>query len=223
MSNLLVVLLGPPGSGKGTQGALLSERSSMKHISTGDLLRANIIAGSELGKKAEALQKTGSYVDDETMIAMISEVLTGKEPILLDGFPRTGPQALALDCLAAAKDMKILPVLLEVDNDILSRRLTGRLTHPASGRVYHTETAPPKSPIKDDFTGEPLVRRPDDAPELIARRLEIYQSGIAPVLEHYENNGLVRVEASRLAEEVTASLEDIIEKAFTPVPTGLEF
>ena len=223
MSNLLVVLLGPPGSGKGTQGALLAERTWMKHVSTGDLLRANIATGSELGKKAAELQKVGAYVDDATMTAMISEVVSGQEPIILDGFPRTWPQAVALEGLIVEKKMQLLPILLEIDVDVLKRRIAGRLTHPGSGRVYNVETNPPAQPMKDDLTGEPLVRRPDDIVELFDLRFHTYRTGIEPVVEYYEKRGLVRLDADRTPEEVLGSLEEVMEKSMTPTTPAIDF
>src|SRR5262245_48446171 len=180
-----LILLGPPGAGKGTQAAQLRERFGIPQISTGDMLRAAVKAGTPLGIAAKKVMDTGALVSDDIIIGLVKERL--KEPdcakgYLFDGFPRTIPQAEAMRDAGVAIDY-----VLEIDvpADELIVRLSGRRAHVASGRTYHVKFNPPKVEGKDDVTGEPLVQRDDDKEVTVKKRLEVYQSQTRPLVDFY--------------------------------------
>lgn len=180
-----IILLGPPGAGKGTQAAYIRDRYGIPQISTGDMLRAAVSAGTELGKKAKEVMDRGELVSDDIIIGLVKERI--EEPdcengFLFDGFPRTIAQADALR--EAGIDIDAV-VEIEVDDDDIIRRMSGRRTHPSSGRVYHVEFNPPEVAGHDDETGEPLVQRDDDREEVVRQRLETYHEQTEPLIGYY--------------------------------------
>lgn len=169
-----MILLGPPGAGKGTQAQFITEEFSIPQISTGDMLRAAVKAGTDLGKKVEKVMTSGELVSDDLIIALVKERITQADcanGFLFDGFPRTIPQAEALK--AAGVDIDHVVEIAVADEEIVSR-LSGRRVHEGSGRVYHIRFNPPKQEGLDDESGEPLVQRPDDQEETVRNRLDVY-------------------------------------------------
>ncbi len=199
-----MILVGPPGAGKGTQAARLVERYQIPHISTGDMLRATVKDGTELGKQADAFMKAGDLVPDELVIAMVVERI-GKSDcssgFILDGFPRTRPQAAALNTALTAAGVELdTVVLFEVPDDLIVSRITGRRSDPETGEIYHLEFKPPPAEI----TGR-LVHRKDDTEEAARARLTKYHSETAPIVPFYEEHGLLRrVDGVGTPDEVTA-------------------
>lgn len=187
MSRKGIILIGAPGSGKGTQAKKLKEQLGFAHISTGDLLRAAVRNGTELGVKAKAFMDGGQLVPDELVIAILMEAMEAAEKgFLLDGFPRTLPQAEALD--AAVTVDKVIDI--QVPFDLLEERITGRRMS-KSGHVYHVAFNPPKVEGVCDVTGEPLYQRDDDKPDKVKARLDAFESQTRPVVAHYAGKGLV--------------------------------
>lgn len=182
-----LILLGPPGAGKGTQAQYICQEFGIVQISTGDMLRAAIKAGTELGKTAEKVIAEGKLVSDDLIINLVKERLTQPDcakGYLFDGFPRTLAQAEAVT--AAGIKLDAVVEIAVPDNDIVSR-LSGRLVHLASGRSYHIVHNPPKVPGKDDVTGEDLIQRPDDREEVIRQRLEAYHKMTATLITYYRD------------------------------------
>ncbi len=180
-----IVLLGAPGSGKGTQARFICERYGIVQISTGDMLRAAVQAGTELGKKAKAIMDAGELVPDELILALIRERIAQPDcaaGFLLDGFPRTIAQAEGLEKMGVNLDYVIE---IGVPDEEIVKRLSGRRVHPGSGRVYHLLYNPPKQDCKDDITGEPLIQRADDREETVRKRLEIYRCQTAQLVDFY--------------------------------------
>ena len=180
-----IILLGMPGAGKGTQAHFLIERYKIPQVSTGDMLRAEIKAGTALGREARKYMDCGELVPDKLVIELVKQRV--KQPdcargFIIDGFPRTVAQAAALR--DAGIDIDCV-VEIEVDDDEILRRMTGRRVHPASGRTYHIEFKPPRTPGKDDITQEPLIQRPDDNEETVRRRIATYHSLTKPVVAYY--------------------------------------
>ena len=180
-----LILIGPPGAGKGTQAAHITQEFAIPQISTGDMLRAAVKAGSPLGLAAKKVMDAGQLVSDELVISLVKERL--KQPdcargYLLDGVPRTLPQAEALRSVQVALDY-----VLEIDvpDEEIIMRMGGRRVHPASGRTYHVKFNPPKVEGRDDVTGEPLVLREDDRAETVRKRLEVYRAQTRPLIEYY--------------------------------------
>jgi adenylate kinase len=180
-----IILLGPPGAGKGTQAAFIKERFGIPQISTGDMLRAAVKAGTPLGLAAKQVMDAGQLVSDEIIVGLVKERL--KQPdcaggYLFDGFPRTIPQADSMKAAGVRVD-----VVLEIDvpdADIIDR-MSGRRVHPASGRTYHLKHNPPKAAGRDDATGEPLVQRDDDREEVVRKRLEVYHAQTSVLVDYY--------------------------------------
>ncbi|HMV60595.1 MAG TPA: adenylate kinase [Agitococcus sp.] len=181
-----VILLGPPGAGKGTQAQVITQQFQIPQISTGDMLRAAVKAGTELGVAAKKIMDAGGLVSDEIIIGLVKERLTQPDCVngcLFDGFPRTIPQAQALINAGIAIDHVV--EIAVPDQEIISR-LSGRRVHPNSGRVYHIQHNPPKVDGKDDVTGEDLVQRDDDKEETIKKRLEVYHQQTAQLVGFYQ-------------------------------------
>jgi adenylate kinase len=195
MSELNLILLGPPGAGKGTQAERLQQDFDLAYIATGDMLRAAVAEGTELGKKAKEYMDRGELVPDDIIIGVILERVKGDEArdgFLLDGFPRTIAQAEALDQALAKLGRKLTAVLLiDVPDDEIIRRLSGRRVS-KSGRVYHVEFDPPKHEGRCDVDGSPLIQREDDKPETIRKRLDVYHRQTAPLVQYYEERSLLR-------------------------------
>ncbi|MFN7085008.1 MAG: adenylate kinase [Burkholderiales bacterium] len=180
-----ILLLGMPGAGKGTQAQFLIEKYKIPQISTGDMLRAAIKAGTPLGMEAKKYMDKGDLVPDHVVIELVKQRI--KEPdcahgFIIDGFPRTIPQAEALR--EAGIDIDFV-IEIEVGDQEILRRMSGRRVHPASGRSYHVEFKPPKVPGKDDVTGEDLVQRPDDQEETVRKRIATYHSQTKPLIQYY--------------------------------------
>jgi len=187
-----LMLLGGPGAGKGTQANLLINHFKIPQISTGDMLRAAIASGSELGLSAKKIMDSGQLVSDDIMIGLVKERLQQSDcqtGFLLDGFPRTLGQAKALKDAGIYLDHVIE---LAVDDEEIVKRISGRRTHPGSGRVYHMEYHPPARPGYDDLTGEPLIQRDDDREEIIRKRLDVYHHQTKPLIQYYQQWGIQR-------------------------------
>ena len=181
-----IILLGPPGAGKGTQAQVITQQFQIPQISTGDMLRAAVKAGSELGVAAKKIMVAGGLVSDEIIIGLVKERLTQPDCVngcLFDGFPRTIPQAQAL--INAGVNIDHVVEIAVPDAEIISR-LSGRRVHPASGRVYHIDHNPPKVAGKDDVSGDDLVQRDDDKEETIKKRLEIYHAQTVQLVGFYQ-------------------------------------
>ena len=202
-----LIFLGAPGAGKGTQAQRLVKELGYVQISTGDILRANVKEGTELGKEAKKYMDEGKLVPDELIISMVEEKLKeleGKD-IILDGFPRTVKQAEALDNLLKKLNRNLdVAVLFEVSDDEVIRRITGRRIDPKTGKVYHIEFNPPPENIE-------VIQREDDKEEVIKKRLEVYHFQTAPLIDYYEKKGkLVKIDASRNPDEVYKDLLKVI-------------
>mmetsp|Transcript_13556 Transcript_13556/g.25568 ORF Transcript_13556/g.25568 Transcript_13556/m.25568 type:complete len:243 (-) Transcript_13556:1567-2295(-) len=189
-----VVLVGPAGSGKGTQAEKLSAENCWCWLSTGDMLRDQVQKGTELGLKAKASMQAGSLVSDDVVIGMIREQI--KKPscsrgVIFDGFPRTTVQAETLDNMLNAENCKIDKVIdLQIPDEVLTERITGRRVHIPSGRTYHVSFKPPRVPDIDDVTGEPLTHRKDDTEAVLKRRLENFHSYTQPILGYYKKQNV---------------------------------
>lgn len=180
-----IILLGPPGAGKGTQAAFIKDHFGIPQISTGDMLRAAVKSGSDLGRQVQQVMDAGELVSDDLILALVKERIA--EPdcangYLMDGFPRTIAQAegmreagIDIDCV----------VELQADDEEIIRRMSGRRVHPESGRTYHTQFNPPKTPDRDDVTGEPLIQRDDDREDTVRKRLEVYHEQTEPLIKYY--------------------------------------
>ena len=182
-----LILLGAPGAGKGTQSQFLSEKYSIPQISTGDMLRAAIASGSDVGMEAKRIIDAGQLVSDKIIVDLIQQRLTEKDTLngaLFDGFPRTIPQADALKAMNIAVDAV---VEIAVDHEEIVRRISGRRIHEASGRTYHIRYNPPKVEGIDDDTGEPLTQRKDDSEDTVRNRLRIYEDQTAPLIAYYSD------------------------------------
>jgi adenylate kinase len=182
-----LILLGPPGAGKGTQAKFISETFGIPQISTGDMLRAAVKAGTPLGLAAKAVMDSGALVSDDIIIGLVKERLAQPDcakGYMFDGFPRTLPQADALK----ASGVKLDVVLeIEVPDSEIIERMSGRRVHPASGRTYHVKFNPPRVEGKDDETGEDLVQREDDKEEVVKKRLDVYHSQTKPLVAYYSD------------------------------------
>ena len=207
---MIVVLLGSPGVGKGTQGVRLSRTLGWAHVSTGDLLRAALRQGTALGLEARKYMDAGELVPDGVIVDLVREHLAGLDPahgVVFDGFPRTVAQAEALDAVLASADRAVDRVaLLEADDAILFKRISGRRSSP-SGRVYNIYFDPPRENGLCDDTGERLIHRADDQPDTVRTRLAVYRETTAPLVGYYDVDGrLVRVDGAGGIDEVQAAL-----------------
>ena len=215
----VLILLGPPGAGKGTQARILEEKFGLVQLSTGDLLRAAVSAGTEAGKRAKAVMEAGDLVSDEIVIAILRDRLA--EPdcakgVILDGFPRTTVQAEALDTLLAESGQQInAAISLEVDDAEMVTRISGRFTCGTCGEGYHDVfKAPEKAGVCDKCGGTEMKRRADDNAETVASRLEAYHAQTAPLITYYGDKGaLQRVPAMGAIDEISAELAKVVAKA----------
>jgi len=196
MPELNLVLLGPPGSGKGTQGERLNEDLRLPYYATGDILRAAVRDETELGRTAKEYMDRGDLVPDEVIVGVIAERIDSSEALdgfILDGFPRTTPQAEALDAKLSELGRAVTAVLLiDVSDDEVVRRLGGRRTCEANGHVFHVEFEPPKEEGVCDIDGSPLIVRDDDKPEVIRKRLETYHEKTEPLVSYYDSRSVLR-------------------------------
>jgi len=210
--SMRMVLMGPPGAGKGTQAPKIKDKYCVCHLATGDMLRAQVAAKTALGREAKKIMDQGGLVSDEIMVNMIKTELEGnqecKNGFILDGFPRTVPQAEKLDEMLVARQQKLQhAVEFQLDDALLVARITGRLIHPASGRSYHKIFNPPKANMTDDVTGEPLIQRSDDNAETLKKRLGSYHDMTTPVVSYYQKTGIWRpIDASQEPGQVWQSL-----------------
>jgi adenylate kinase len=210
-----LILIGPPGSGKGTQSPIIKDEYCLCHLATGDMLRAAVTAKTPLGVKAKEAMEKGELVSDDLVVGIIDEAL--KKPscqkgFILDGFPRTVAQAEKLDEMLGKRGTKIDKVLnFAIEDSILEERITGRWIHPSSGRTYHMKFAPPKTPGIDDVTGEPLIQRKDDTAAVLRQRLDSFHRQTEPVIDYYTKHGLVaNLHAEKPPKEVTTEVEKVL-------------
>lgn len=216
---MVVVLLGPPGVGKGTQAVRLADQIGAAHVSTGDLLRAARRDGTELGRKAQAYMDAGEYVPDDLILDLVREHLTtlpAAAPVLFDGFPRTPAQAEGLDEALASSGRRVdAVVVFEAPDDALVKRLSGRRSCPDCGAVYNVFSGPPAKEGVCDRCGADLVRRTDDEPETVRRRLEVYREQTAPLVSFYEKHDarVQRVQADREVDAVFGDFRAAVEEA----------
>ena len=211
MGLMRLMLLGGPGAGKGTQALRLMKHFNIPQISTGDMLRAAIAAGSELGLSAKKIMDIGQLVSDDIIIALVKERLQQddcRHGFLLDGFPRTIPQAEALKNASIDIDYVIE---VAVDDEEIVKRISGRRIHPGSGRVYHVFTHPPKQSGMDDETGEPLILRDDDREEIIRNRLDVYHKQTEPLIDYYQQWANTKQPSSPLFRRISGmGSQDVI-------------
>jgi adenylate kinase len=216
-----IILLGSPGAGKGTQARFIAKKYNIPQIATGDMLRAAVAAGTPLGLVAREVMESGKLVSDDIIISLVTERLQQsdcQQGFLFDGFPRTLVQAEALKS-AGIKIDHVVEIF--VPDDEIVRRMSGRLVHLASGRVYHTDHHPPKVAGLDDVTGEPLISRPDDEQETVRKRLEVYHQQTAPLLAYYKSwseqpgSGLEFAQISGVGtlDEVQQRIVDALERS----------
>jgi adenylate kinase len=216
---MVLILLGPPGVGKGTQAVRLADELDGAHVSTGDLLRAARRDGTPLGKKAQAYMDAGELVPDGLILDLVREHLATVAPdahVLFDGFPRTTAQAEELGSVLEALDRSVdLVVLFEAPDETLVKRLSGRRSCPDCGAVYNVYFAPPESEGRCDRCGAALVHRTDDLPDTVRRRLEVYREQTAPLVAFYEESGAAfeRIRADRPVDDVYADFRALIEVA----------
>ena len=211
-----IILLGPPGAGKGTQARILEDREGLVQLSTGDMLRAAVAAGTEVGQKAKAVMEAGELVSDEIVTGVVSERLDEADArggVIFDGFPRTARQAEALDRLLASKGMELDTVIqMEVDDDKLVERVSGRFTCAVCGEGYHDLYKLPKREGHcDKCGGTEFKRRPDDNAETVRARLDAYHAETEPLIDYYERAGkLKRIDGMAPIEQVTDELRRIL-------------
>lgn len=210
-----LILIGPPGCGKGTQSPIIKNEHCLCHLATGDMLRAAVAAKTPLGLEAKKAMDAGALVTDDIVIGLIEESTKSAEcsrGFILDGFPRTVVQAQKLDEMLAKRGQAIDKVLdFQVPDSVLVERVTGRLVHPASGRSYHEKFAPPKVAGLDDMTGEPLIRRKDDNADTLKARLGAFHAQTSPVINYYAQK-VVALQANQPAEQVARQIHTALSK-----------
>jgi len=207
----IIVMLGPPGAGKGTQAKVLAEKLALPHVSSGDLFRDNLKAQTELGKLAQSYMDRGELVPDDVTIAMVRDRLEKADTAqgaVLDGFPRTPPQASALDAMLAelGGEVKAVPYI-SVPSEVLVERLGGRWSCRAQGHVFHEKYNPPRVPGKCDFDGSELYQRDDDRLTTVERRIRVYVDQTAPLIDYYRERGLLmEIDGTKPIEQVSQQL-----------------
>lgn len=208
-----IILLGPPGAGKGTQAQFICQHLKIPQISTGDMLRAAVAAGTDLGNQAKAIMDSGGLVSDDIIVGLVKERLLEEDcaaGCLFDGFPRTIPQAQAM----VDENIAVDHVLeIAVSDEEIIKRLSGRRVHPGSGRVYHVDYNPPSEEGRDDHTGEALVQRDDDREETVRKRLTVYHEQTRPLVDFYRELSSVhyhRLEGVGAVEDIAAQIMSII-------------
>ncbi len=216
MAPMYIVMLGPPGAGKGTQAKKIAQKMDLVHVSTGDLFRENLKNETELGKLAQEYMNKGELVPDDVTVRMVEARLARpdcEKGAVLDGFPRTPEQAKALDNLLDKFCSKVSVVpYIKVPDEVLVERLSGRWMS-QSGRVYHAKYNPPKVKWVDDVDGSPLYQREDDKPETVRHRIEVYNEQTAPLIAYYEDKGiLVEIDGTQAIEDVTEDIMHAIEE-----------
>lgn len=210
-----IIMLGAPGAGKGTQAEKVAAKYHILHVSTGDILRANIKEGTQLGKQAKSYTDAGLLVPDELVVKLVTDRLDRsdcREGYVLDGFPRTIPQAEALDKWLAGRG-SLVDVVIDVDvpDEAIAKRMSGRRACVKCGATYHTEYAPPKREGICDECGGKLVLRDDDRPETVQRRLKVYHSETQPLMDYYKRQGILRkVDGTADIDDVYASVLKIL-------------
>jgi len=209
---VILVFLGPPGAGKGTQAKLLSQRMGFLHLSTGDLLREAVKNQTPLGKKAKEYMDRGELVPDELIVQLIEETMPKDGNVILDGFPRTVNQALALEEMLRVKGEKISKVLFfDVPDEVIIDRLSGRRVCSKCGAVYHVKYNPPKVEGVCDLCGGSLVQRDDDKEEVVRKRLEVYRKQTEPLIEFYQERGIIyKLDAGKGVEELFEEVKGLV-------------
>jgi adenylate kinase len=209
---VILVFLGPPGAGKGTQAKLLSQRMGFLHLSTGDLLREAVKNQTPLGKKAKEYMDRGELVPDELIVQLIEETMPKDGNVILDGFPRTVNQALALEEMLKGKGEKVSKVLFfDVPDEVIIDRLSGRRVCSKCGAVYHVKYNPPKVEGVCDLCGGTLVQRDDDKEEVVRKRLEVYRKQTQPLVEFYQERGIIyKLDAGKGVEELFEEVKGLV-------------
>lgn len=208
-----IILLGPPGAGKGTQAKFICSKFNIPLIATGDMLRAAVATGSSLGLRVKEIIESGKLVSDDIMVSLVQERIAQTDCVngfLLDGFPRTIAQAKALT------DAKInidYVIAITVDDEEIVRRMSGRRVHKASGRTYHVVYNPPREKNKDDITGDVLIQREDDVEDVVRKRLEVYYAQTKPLIQYYQADDAVKF----IKIEGTGSIETIAQKILAEI------
>ncbi len=212
MAGKLIILLGPPGAGKGTQAKKISEKFKIPHVSTGDMLREAVRNGTELGLKAKAAMDSGKLVSDEIVLGIVKERIFRSDcekGCMLDGFPRNISQAESLKNMVG-NDREMVALLIDVDKDILIKRLTGRRNCLKCGAIYNVYFSPPRVEGKCDRCGGDLVQRDDDREDVVKKRLEVYEKNTLPLIEYYESEGILKKVDGSMDPDVV--FEKIVQK-----------
>ncbi len=212
-----IIMLGAPGAGKGTQAIMIAEKYGIPHVSTGDIFRANIKNGTELGREAKKYMDQGLLVPDELTVKILLDRVAKEDcqkGYVLDGFPRTIPQAEVLDkALTEMEDAIDVAVNVDVPDENIIRRMSGRRACLSCGATYHIEHVPPKTEGICDHCGQPLVLRDDDKPETVKNRLKVYHDQTQPLIDYYAGKGILRtVDGTRSMNDVFAAIVEILEK-----------